>query len=607
MLKIQSYNNPKYKNCYLVANYQAEDNESFNLFAKIIGSYPSTKFLVEQNSWIVDKDCYSELIKEFGDISLGTKENIGNGLKLKLFPYQSSVVEEALNKFCGIIKLPCGAGKTPIGIDIFIDALNRKIITGKALIVVKSTLKIQWCKEINKFCDLRANIIPTYKDFSLSIQGKIDRRTKKLDKLLETALTDKTAYEKIEDIQSEIDILKKELHDSFESLFENTDYYIVNYETLRDSVIRKRLHKCNLNYIYVDEVQAIKNDEAARSKAVCEFSYLKMKFGATATPIQKNPLDIFGLFKLINPALFPSKTRFCSVYMKYDSFGRPCGSQNEGMLAKKIAPYLIIRSEEEVNNQLPTLYPIVRYCQMEDKQIKMTEQLLEEIAELKEKERQVYAKHGNAAEAQKDESIATLEAGIMARQTFAQELAISEDLLSMSDSNLSKKYITGSKSNKIEMLIDLMEEILSSGEKVAIFSKYVRLQKILTDRINEEAKTNPIFKGIKIAYVNGGVSDEDRYKAVYEQFQTIDEYKCLLMSDAGCEGVNLSKIKYLIEMEPAESYLVQTQRHGRLKRADSTHQTVFVYQLICEKSYDEIAQKIVAKKEGYDAKIIRKE
>lgn len=69
--------------------------------------------------------------------------------------------------------------------------------------------------------------------------------------------------------------------------------------------------------------------------------------------------------------------------------------------------------------------------------------------------------------------------------------------------------------------------------------------------------------------------------------------------------INLSKCKYVIEMEPAESYAIQTQRQGRVERADSVHDTVFVYQIICNDSWDEIATRIVAKKERYDSVLIK--
>ena len=71
--------------------------------------------------------------------------------------------------------------------------------------------------------------------------------------------------------------------------------------------------------------------------------------------------------------------------------------------------------------------------------------------------------------------------------------------------------------------------------------------------------------------------------------------------------LNLSTCGYLIEYDLASSYAIQTQRHGRIERADSTHRTAYVYQLICDGSFDEIAQKIVDKKERYDATIIKGE
>ena len=69
--------------------------------------------------------------------------------------------------------------------------------------------------------------------------------------------------------------------------------------------------------------------------------------------------------------------------------------------------------------------------------------------------------------------------------------------------------------------------------------------------------------------------------------------------------LNLSCCRYMIEMEPAVSYALQTQRHGRLERADSIHETVFVYQLIMDNSWDIVGQKIIEKKEKFDMEIVK--
>lgn len=69
--------------------------------------------------------------------------------------------------------------------------------------------------------------------------------------------------------------------------------------------------------------------------------------------------------------------------------------------------------------------------------------------------------------------------------------------------------------------------------------------------------------------------------------------------------LNLSFCKTLIEFDLANSYGIQTQRHGRLERADSIYKNVVVYQLIANNSWDEIALKIIDKKEGFDINIIK--
>lgn len=548
-------------------------------------------------SWRVTKECFDK-VKAY-TVSTG---EVGSQLKLPLFPYQKETVSFCLDKQDALIVLPCGSGKTPIGISLYLDARKRNLINGPGLIVVKATLKTQWGKEVEKFSDLKAKILDTEKAICSNINGKIRRRQKKIDELLKENTLSSNA--EIASLTKEIDALEEEAVKAFQGQFDGADLYIANYETLRDTVVRKELHKRNLSFIFADECHYIKNASSARAKALCEFANVFMRFGATATPIQKNPEDAFSIMKFLKPSLFPSHSAFCSHYLRYSGYGIVSGSKNEKELRNKLAPFMIVKTKEEIASNLPDVVPITRYCTMDPKQVEMTEQILEEIKDLKAKQEQILKGFKNPSQAKEDPTFAALNANIVARQTFAQELADAESLLSSSDSEMAQNYVTGVKTNaKLDLLIDLLEEIISSGEKVCIFSKYKRMQDVITFRLQKE----PELKDVKIAYVNGSLSSEQRYEETYTKFRDNDDYKILLMSDAGAEGVNLSKARYLIEYEPADSYLIQTQRRGRIERADSIHDTVFVYQLVAEKSYDEIALKVIAKKEKYDAVIIKGE
>ena len=355
-----------------------------------------------------------------------------------------------------------------------------------------------------------------------------------------------------------------------------------------------RLKKKKFQFVFLDECQYIKDDTTKRAKAAAEFADARFTIGATATPVQKNPMDVFGIFKFINPSLFPRKGVFGDRYVKWATFGqyirKPVGSKNEDELNKKLSPWMIVKTKQEISSQLPSLVVLQRTCKFTDKQQKKSNMLIDTLKSIKEQEKAVMLKLA-AAGAKSSKELKKLEADIMVYQSFAQELANDELLLSMSDSKKALEYITGDKSTKTEMLVDLVKEIIESGEKVAIFSRFKRYQDILISRFKKEKE----LADIKVAVVNGSTSDKQRYVEIYDKFEHGD-HKILLLTDSGAEGLNLSSCGYLIELDLAQSYAVQTQ-----------HKTVYVYQLLTENSYDDIQKKIVDKKETFDATIIKGE
>lgn len=542
------------------------------------------QYNLDNKTWIVSEQIYNELENKF---SVDSYFNLGSYMKLQPYDYQKEVANFILHNKKALTVLPCGAGKTVIVICSYLEALHKNVINGPGLIIVKASLKYQWQQEVGKFSDLKATVIKTYSELTSNITNRIKTRESK--------------KEKTKELKEEIKQLKKERSQLFKNQFKGYDLYICNYETLLDKEISKELLAMNLEFVAADEIQYAKSDTSKRNKALAKFGDAKMTIGATATPVQNNPLDIYGLFKFIQPELFPKKTNFSSLYLKYGGYGRVIGAKNTKQLHGKIKPYMIIKKKEEVAKQLPQLVVNQLYCEFEPEQLEMSNKLLDELAEMKRK-LEALDKTLSPAEALHNEERIKLDAGIMARQAFAQELANSELLLSESESEMAKQYITGCKENhKLDLLMNLVEEIIESGEKVCIFSKFRRMQDVITNRVREMKS----IKDVGIAYVNGGISGQDRYNEVYNKFKNMNNYKILLCSDSGAEGLNLNACKYLIEYEAADSYAIQTQRHGRLERADSIHDTVFVYQLIVKDSYDEIGQKIINKKRKYDSEIVK--
>ena len=528
----------------------------FNKFHKAIKNIRKGFIPLEHTlAYKISKSDIDNLLSNFPNAIHLTNEydDIGDTMKLTPYLYQKEAIHYALKKQRALIILPCGAGKTPIGIGFCVEAYKQGLIKGKCLIVVKASLKYQWLKEVEKFSDLKAKIIETP-----TKAGK-----------------------------------KK-----FVAQFDDCDVFIANYETLKNKDVVEKLLTRNIELVFCDEIHYTNNHDSARAKALYQFNYVKYKVGATATPITNNPGNMFGIFNFIDEDLFKSWKNFRENYLRYTGYNRPPKPKNEEHLKTQIAPYVLVKSKEDIADQLPSTVVNQIYCDMSPAMSDMNSKIMYELEDENKKAEVLEAKY-KPHELEHNEDFIKCKAKIMALQTFAQELVDSPQLLLHSDSDMSKQYAINEESTKLDTCLDLIESIIEAEEKVCIFSKYERMQSILEQAIKKR------FKGVNVAKVNGAMDPEERFIEAYDKFRDTDSYKVLLGTDAMAEGVNLSKCKYLIEYDLANSYAIQTQRWGRLERADSVHSTVYVYQIIMNDSWDTIQQKIVSKKENYDNKIIK--
>ena len=417
---------------------------------------------------------------------------------------------------------------------------------------MKASLKYQWVKEVEKFSDYNVKAIDT------------PSKAKK----------------------------------KFDEQFEDADIFILNYETLKNNKVVEKLREKEVEVMLYDEIHYINNHTSARSKAAYQFNDLNYLIGATATPITNNPENLFGIFNLIETDLFHNHSKFARTYIKYAGFGRVAGCKNEDHLKKKIQPYVFIKSESDIADQLPQLIISQRYCTMPPHMATINGRLFQELDEVNELVNSLERKYKDPKLLETNEDYLTAKGKIMAYQTFLQELVDDPRLLSTSESNMAQQYSCSDTSPKLDVLLELVDEITNAGSKVCIFTKFTRMQELLKQQLEQAFK-------FKCAIVNGSMTPEERYEQAYTLFGDNDDYKVLIGTDAMAEGISLSKCNYLIEYDLADSYAIQTQRHGRIKRANSIHRTGYVYQIICEESWDTIQEKIIAKKENYDNTLIQ--
>lgn len=593
------------ENNEFLVRYSGNSKELFSYLAKITTKfiYCAKPNIAKNGGWIFHNSKLQEVLDAFDNKVEYVNEYIppiyadmGKSMLLQPYDYQKEAIYFAIETKEALLVLPCGSGKTPICVGVYLEARERNIIQGQGLIVVKASLKMQWKKEVSKFSNYEANILQTYSDRCSNFNIRIKKLKTKISKLKVTDKERKVLADKIK-------LLEYEANDHFMQQFEGSDLLIANYETLVDKRVLAALQQKKIECVMCDEIHYAKNNTTDRSKALYNFNDAIIKIGATATPITKDPRDVFGIYNFIKKDIFGNVTTFTKRYINYAGFGKINGFKNMDELKDKISNHIFVKSKRDVASQLPKLKVMQLNCDLHFTIIEKTQSILQELEELNRQDFEIRRNCKSEAEAMLNEDLQKISGKTLALQTFAQEISDSPLLLLHSESEMAQRYAEGlniKENYKMDLCVEKINEILDSGEKVIIFSRYERMQNILTEAIHKK-----IDKNLKIAYVSGSLSAEKRYEEAYTKFKEQQEYKILLCSDAGCEGLNMGHCKYLIEYDLAISYAIQTQRHGRLERADSVHSNVIVYQLIGNDSWDEIQQKIVEKKEGFDLDIIK--
>ena len=525
------------------------------IIISLLAQYRDSVKRVNADKWIIPNEIVP-LLEEGCAVEhfISPWKDIGKGLKYEPYEYQKETVFFGSEKNSALFLLPTGSGKSFIAITLYNELKQSNKVTTPGIIVVPASLKYQWVKEVSKFSDLIAHSVDTP-----SKAGK-----------------------------------------KFDKQFEDCDLLICNYETLKNKAVAEKLKEVNCQFIIGDEIQKINNYKSGIHKAICQFNDLEYRYGMTATPITNNPENVFGIFNFLDPNLFKTHGKFATNYIIYKGYGRVAGVKNVDHLKTQINPYIFMKTEDEISDQLPELIVTPIYCTMPNKTRKINDAIMADLKIAQDAVGRIEKEITNPKLLEKNPEYLQWTAKVMAYQTFAQELADDPRLLGMSESNMANQYnIEGLDSPKLEVLEELVENIIDANETVCIFTKYERMQRLLINELQNK------FKDIKIAHINGSMTPEERYEQAYTLFQDNDEYKVLIVTEAGNAGISLSKCKNLIEYDLADSYANQIQRHGRVKRADSISRVSNIYQIILDESYDNIAQRIINKKKNYDLDIIK--
>lgn len=332
------------------------------------------------------------------------------------------------------------------------------------------------------------------------------------------------------------------------------------------------------NGIILDEAQNIKNASAKQSQAVRALK-ADFRIALTGTPIENKLADLWSIMEFLNPGYLGSFRSFEEEIVL--PIQRERSRTKLERLRTLTQPFILrrLKTDPTIISSLPQKMEVKTICTMTREQATLYQAVLNESLERVENAEGV---------ARRGEILSTL--------TKLKQVCNHPAHLLKDQSRLEER------SGKLERLRDMLEEVMSKGEKALIFTQFAEMGELLRQYLGS------VF-GEEALFLHGGVRRKERDRMVHA-FQT-ESRPCLfvLTLKAGGVGLNLTAASYVFHYDRWWNPAVENQATDRVFRIGQT-KNVQIYKLISagtlEEKIDhmleeklELAQEVIGTGEGW--------
>lgn len=313
----------------------------------------------------------------------------------------------------------------------------------------------------------------------------------------------------------------------------------------------------------LDEAQTIKNPNAATTRWLSAIK-ASHRFCLTGTPMENHLGELWSIMSFVNPGYLGDKAAFSRNWRTpIEKMG---DRARAAALTRRVKPFLLRRTKEEVAAELPAKTEIVETVSIDGKQRDLYDSIRVSMAE---KVRKALEQRGLGRS-----HIIVLEALLRLRQVCCDP-----QLLKLDDG-------IERGSAKLDRLMEMVDELLSEGRKIIIFSQFTSMLALVEAR----------FKAAKIGYELLTGETRDRKSAI-EAFQNGKSAVFLISLKAGGVGLNLTAADTVIIYDPWWNPAVEAQAVDRAHRIGQDKK-VFVYRLVTAGTIEEKIGELKARKQA---------
>lgn len=444
--------------------------------------------------------------------------SLPESLQTKLFSYQQEDFNTLMNFDKRLVLHDTGLGKSII-CSAVAEKRRELGLADHTLILCLNTLTVNWYREIKKHFNMESTILGARKDK----RGNLIVKSNK---------------DKLEDLKN----LK-------------TYFLITNIESLQNKdIVQELVNLCKKKRIMVIEDEIHKGVSNPGTKQGKAFLRLKPKYslGLSGTLLTNSALNLYTPLKFVD-GFKSNYNAFKSHYVIYGGYGgyQVVGYKNLAELQVLVDTYSIKRKKGDVLD-LPEINFKNEYLQMGKAQSKIYAEVLEQTL------------------ADVDKIVASVNPLSMLMRL--RQCTATTEIVST----------TVNESIKFDRMEEIIEDVVSRGEKLIVFSNWTQVLDFAKLRLKYD-----------YAVVTGEVKDK---QAQLDKFTNDDNCKILLATiGAAGTGLTLTVANTLLFLDSPWNYATFTQVSSRIHRIGQT-KNCDIISLLATNTIDERIMDIVEKK-----------
>ncbi len=352
----------------------------------------------------------------------------------------------------------------------------------------------------------------------------------------------------------------------------NADVVITSYALAR--LDAQQLGTRNFRTLILDEAQNAKNPSSQIARVVRGL-HAEHRLALTGTPVENSLRDLWAIFAFVEPGLLGSESSFRR------RFEVPIAENDEKamtLLRSRLEPFLLRRTKEDVAPELPDRTEVVLECDLSPTQRRLYRGVAEAAR------REVFA-HLDGGAPPENATMHVLAALTRLRQICAHPGLLFEEYRDEAEA-----------SAKFEAFLETVEEVLSGGHRLLVFSAFASMLRIMRSALDK--------RDIRYGYLDGSTKDRDR-QAEVENFMKPDGPPLFLCSlKAGGVGLTLTAADYVILYDPWWNPAVERQAIDRTHRIGQSR-AVTAYRLVTRGSVEEKIRALAERKSALSRNIVK--